>query len=39
MADKITTIHKSEVGEKIGRLDILHLQKIDDALKIWLNID
>ena len=39
MVDKITTIHKSEVGTKVGVLDILHLQKIDEALKLWLNID
>lgn len=39
MADKITTIHRSDVGNKIGQLDILNVQKIDEALKLWLNID
>lgn len=38
MADKVTTILKSHVGEKIGRLDDLSIQKVDEALKLWLNL-
>lgn len=38
IADKITTILKSDVGEKIGRLDYLSLQRVDESLKLWLNL-
>ncbi|AUR51922.1 type II toxin-antitoxin system PemK/MazF family toxin [Aquella oligotrophica] len=38
MADKITTILKSDVGEKIGRLDELSIQKVDEAIKLWLGL-
>lgn len=38
MADKITTISKNDIGEIIGKLDDLSIQKIDDALKLWLNL-
>ncbi len=38
MADKIKTILKSDVGEKIGKLDDLSIQKVDEALKLWLGL-
>lgn len=39
MTDKITTMHKSDIVGISGKLDVLYLQKIDEALKLWLNID
>ena len=39
MTDKLTTIHKSDIDKKIGIISNLQLQKIDDAIKIWLGID
>lgn len=38
MVDKITTIHKSAIGDKIGMLNILQIQRIDDAVQIWLQL-
>ncbi len=38
MAYKITTISKNDVGEKIGKLDDLSIQKVDEALKLWLDL-
>jgi mRNA interferase MazF len=38
MPDKITTILKSDVGEVIGKLDYLSIQKIDEAVKLWLSL-
>jgi mRNA interferase MazF len=38
MVDKITTIHKSAIGEKIGALNILQMQRIDEAVQIWLQL-
>jgi mRNA-degrading endonuclease toxin of MazEF toxin-antitoxin module len=39
MIDKITTIYKSDIDKKIGIISTLQLQKVDDAIKIWLDID
>lgn len=36
MTDKITTILKTDIGEKIGYLDELSILKIDEALRLWL---
>ncbi|MCC2625806.1 MAG: hypothetical protein K0R14_1679 [Burkholderiales bacterium] len=38
MVDKITTVHKSAIGEKIGALNILQIQQIDEAVQIWLQL-
>lgn len=38
MADKITTILKSDIGEKVGTVDVATILKIDDALRLWLEI-
>ena len=32
-------LEKSDVDHKIGVISNLQLQKIDDAIKIWLDID
>ncbi len=39
MVDKITTINKNDRGTKIGSLNLLQLQKIDEALQIWLDLN
>ena len=39
LVDKITTIPAKNVGDIVGYIDIFQLQKIDDAVKIWLDID
>ncbi len=39
MVDKITTIHKNDLGEKIGILNMYQLQQIDVAVKIWLDLN
>jgi mRNA interferase MazF len=38
MIDKITTIHKSNIGKKIGALNVLQIQKIDEAVLLWLQL-
>lgn len=38
MIDKITTINKSNIGKKIGILNVLQIQKIDEAVELWLEL-
>jgi|SRR5262245_51219742 len=38
MVDKLTTIKVEKVREKVGNLSKHETQKLDDALKLWLNL-
>jgi mRNA interferase MazF len=39
MTDKITTVAKTDIGEKIGNIDVSQIHKVDEAIKMWLDID
>lgn len=39
MIDKITTIQKDKIRQKIGALSKKQLKEIDQAIACWLNLD
>ena len=38
MIDKITSIKKEKIHQKLGNITPIELQAVDESLKIWLNI-
>ena len=38
MVDKIVSVPRAAVAREVGRCDPLHLQQIDDALRLWLDV-
>jgi mRNA interferase MazF len=38
MGDKITSVHKSKMGRRIGRLDEADLARLDQALLVYLGL-
>lgn len=38
MVDKLTTVHKSRLGERIGRLDGADLGRLDRAILVFLGL-
>ena len=38
MIDKITAIKSEKIAKKIGRLSFNEILKLDEALKLWLNL-
>jgi len=38
MVDKITTVHKSKVGERIGRLDDEDMVRLNQAVLVFLGL-
>lgn len=39
MVDKITAIKSEKITKKIGRLSFNEILKLDEALKLWLNLN
>lgn len=39
MIDKIMTIHKDKIHQKIGNISSEQLKEVNQALKCWLSID
>jgi mRNA interferase MazF len=39
MVDKITTVARAKVGQRMGRVDAATLRAIDDAMKGFLHLD
>jgi mRNA interferase MazF len=38
MVDKLTTVHKSRLGKRIGRLDDADLGRLDQAILVFLGL-
>ena len=38
MVDKIVSVPRTAVAREIGRCDPLHLDQVDDALRLWLGL-
>ena len=38
MADKLTTLRAERIGLVVGRLSEIELQRIDDAVMLWLGL-
>ena len=38
MIDKVTTIKSEKITKKIGKISSEEMQKLNDALKLWLSL-
>ena len=38
MVDKLTTLHKSRLGKRIGRLDDADMGRLDQAILVFLGL-
>lgn len=38
MVDKIVSVPRAAIAREIGRCDPMHLDQIDDALRLWLGL-
>lgn len=38
MVDKIVSVPRSTLTRDVGRCDLMHLEQIDDALRLWLGL-
>ena len=38
MVDKLTTVHKSRLGKRIGRLDHAEMARLDQAILVFLGL-
>jgi len=38
MVDKITTVPKNKLGHRIGRLDVKDIERVDQAILIFLGL-
>ena len=36
MVDKLQSVRRDRIGEFIGRADLATMQRVDDALRLWL---
>ena len=38
MVDKIVSVPRAAIAREVGRCDPLHLEQIEDALRLWLGL-